>query len=733
MAILTLGLGIGATTAVFGVVDALVLRPLPCPDPDRLAVIMERHPQRGLMALRPALYAAWRQSTRTVDQAAPFLSTHVVLREEERHVQAMLAGAGYLETWGVAPRLGRSFVSSDYQAANAPEFIGHRGNAVILSDGLWRRVFGANPLVVGHAIEIDNRKYVVAGIMPPSFRAIDPSELWVPWIMTAAEQDERRFHYFMVVARMRHGVSLPDVRREMADVYRLESVRNPENNDWLPEPFRPKQLPLSRRVQPNVLALLSGAVLLVLLISCVNVSNLMLARNLRQRREIALRLALGSTRVRLARQLLSEGLLLALAGSLLAAAVTFAVLRLTATVPVIANAVFAFQPGVNLRVVLFMAVVLISSLVAFSAIPALTAAVDPMDQLRTSSTSPGSGAGRLARAVLVSVEVAVAVVVVVVTTLTVRSFGRLLTVDPGVQTTDVLTARLERPPDRLEPNQSQPGSQTDHPVARFYEQVLQRVRALPDVRQAAVGSYVPMTDPGRTYRFAIEGRTTSARDENYAVPNEVSRDFFRTLGIRLLEGREFDSSDRALSDPVAIVSASAARAYWPGASAIGQRVRIAGSERWSRIVGIVSDVYQTTLEEAPQPALYLLHEQFPIPDMTVFVRASHGWSALVPAVRQAIRSVDSTQTIDDLRSMDEVRGLALGQPELRTSLLAVFGVLALVLAMVGIYGVVNQMVSDRRRELGVRMALGATKRNIVWHVVAPLALYVAGGLGAGLL
>jgi putative ABC transport system permease protein len=723
VAILCLTLGIGATALMLSVIDAAVWRPLPCPSPDRLVAVLEKHPQRGLMAVRPAAYFDWRDRAWWFERSAPQLDTSFVMAGQDRHVDGRLAGEGFLETWGVAPRLGRGFDAADYRQPNAPDAsIGRRGGVVILSDAFWQRQFGGGAGVLGRTLVLDGAAYTIVGVMPPSFHVIDRSDLFVPWILSAEDRAERRFHLLPTVARLKPTVSRAEAQREMQSLYRQLGAQFPESAEWSVDLIPPRDLLLGS--VPSVLAMLLGAVCLVLLIACANVSNLLLARGLSRRREMALRLALGCSPARLIAQHFAEGAMLTFSGAACGLALAAVGVRIIASLPVIATMPLAFEPALDARVLAFTCAIAAISVLLFATIPAWSSArTDVIDALPTVHAGGSAASRHTARSVLVIGEVALAVIVAVLTMMMVQSVMRLQQVHPGVRTDGVLTLALEASPQR---------HPTYDELPRYYEELLTRVRALPGVRTAAVSSQVPLTEPGRNWRFSIEGRPTTNTDQYSAIPSVVSREIFATLDIARVAGRLFEASDRADTAPVVVLSQAAVRRYWPHDNPLGQHIRIAGIDRPFAIVGIVGDVSQRTLDVDPAPALYVMQDQFPDRWITLFVRTDGDPARLTESVRQAIHAVDAGQPIDRVQSMETIRRTALGEPRFRASMLACFAGLAFLLAAVGIYGVMSQIVGERRHEIGVRIALGARGREVIAHIARHALMLTAVGLTTGL-
>lgn len=721
-AVLSLVLGIGSTTLVFSVMDAVVTRPLPCPAPDRLVIVMEKHPERGLMVARPANYWDWRRRTRTIERSAATFAISLEVPGVDGHVAGALVGEGLFETWGVPPRLGRGFVADDYQVPVAPSSFGKQGGVAVVSDGFWKRHFGSDPGILGRDLLLDGAVHTIVGVMPPSFRVIDRSDIWIPWIFTGSDWTERRFHNLPILARLRADVSREDAQREMSAIYESLADAHPENVGWSVELIPPRQLFAGRRSQ--ALIMLLGAVIFVLLIACANVSNLLLVQGLRRQRETALRLALGCSRARLIGQQLLEGAILAGAGLVGGLAFAGAGLQSVSALPVVADMSFAFAPALDGRVLAFTCLVASASALVFAVIPAWSQSrTDPLDSLKAASRTLGRHTGRGLRSLLVTIEVSLGVAVVVLTSLMVQSLERLGDVNAGARTDDVMTFGLEAAANRY-PNEVA--------LPLFFDQVMERVRALPGVERVAVGSYLPLTTLRRSWRFAIAGRpATSSGDEYFAVANEVSRDFFSALDIRLVAGRVFDHSDRAGSPAVVVMSETAARRFWPGGSPIGERIKVAGIDVWATVVGGVADVHQDKLDAAPLPALYALHEQSPRRSMTLIVRATGPEDSLVNSVRSAVHAIDAKQPIDRVQSMANLRREVLGEPRLRARLLGFFAASALMLGAVGVFAVTAQLARERQGEIGVRVALGATPAEVVGLVVGDTARPVVAGLIVG--
>ena len=724
-AVVMLAVGIGATTLVYGVLDAVVLRPLPVPEPDRVLLVVESHPQRGKMLVRPANYEDWRRRAPWLERSGMAFDTSFVLTGEGRHIAGALVDDGFFQTWDVLPQLGRAFVASDYRRPVADDFFGQRGATAILSDGLWKRRFAADPHIVGRTIALNGFPYTIVGVMPPSFGVINHADVFVPWILGAAERMDRRGHYFPVVVRLKPTVSREQAQGELTAVYRSLAAAHPENFEWSAELHPPRELLLGSA--PNALAMLFGAVLLVLLIACANVANLVLARGIARQRDTATRLAIGSTRTRLLIPHLLEGAFLAATGALCGVALAAAGVRLFAWLPPVSDLPFTFTPSIDLRVMLFTSATTAGCVVLSSVLPAWLGSGVQLRQSLCAGRIPHRPFGRYrTRSLLVVGEVALGIVVVVTAMLMTKSLVHLQKIDPGVQTERLLTFQFE----------PSTGLHASRGLPRVYEQLLERLRALPGVERAAITGYLPLTDPGRTWRFEIEHRpATPGGDEFFAVPAEVSYEFFSTLRITKLAGRLFDPTDGAHSPAVVVISQTAARRYWPDDSPVGRRIRIAGIDRWFSVIGIVDDVHQRKLEDTPAPALYTLWNQMPdtMLSATVVVETDGSPLSMAAAMRGAVQSLDPLGAVDSMRPMAAVREATLGDSTFLAELLASFGAIALLLAAIGVYGVVAQFVAERRREMAIRVALGATHRELVTVAANHAGRLVGAGITLGVL
>ncbi len=716
-AVLTVALGVGSLTAMFAVVNGVVLKPLPYPREKRLVRVWSAHPQRGLPFFSVSSPDAvdWARQTRSLEALGAFeRPQQVALTGGDRPEELLLSRvtASIFDVLGVAPRIGRTFSSAE------------GAHLLVLSYELWQRRFGGDPAVVGRALTLDGQPYTVTGVMPPRFGVPGAAvEAWAPLELRAGDDRGRRF--LRVLGRLRPGATLDAARTDLETVAaRLQALHPDTNGGWSVTVRALHQAIVGPELRQALLLLL-GVVAFVLVIACANVAHLALVRGARREREMAIRVALGAGRLRLVGQLLAESVLIAAAGGalgLLVAAWSLDVLRAAAPVALPRLE----EVRIDARVLAFAAAISLAAAALFGLAPALqgTRGEAASRALREGREAIGGGRARL-RGAIVGVEMALAVVVTSGSLLMMRSFLRLQAVDPGFDAAGVAAVPLA----------PAPHAYADGPaVVAFYDAVLEKARSLPGVRGASLVSSAPFSGPNSANVVALEGRPVERAQAPDADFRIVAPGYFAALGIPLLRGRDLGPHDGAKAPPVAVVNEAMARRFWPRKNPIGQRFRLGevASGPWITVVGVVGNALYRDLE-APEtrPMLYLPHAAAGDRTMTLIVRAAPDAGALADSLRQAVWSVDKSVPLPAVRSLEDVLSAALAERRFNASLFALFAALAIALAAVGVYGVVSHFVALRRPEIGIRVALGASPRAIALFVLRHGGTAVAAGLLGG--
>jgi putative ABC transport system permease protein len=729
--ILTLALGIGAVTAVFSAVNAVMLRDLPFADPGRLVSVWEENADRGWYQnwVAPANYYDWKEQVRSFDDIAGYSDSpsNVTLigQGAPRLLAAAVVTGNFFPVLGVPPALGRGFdPDDDWDRGQQPAILSHR---------IWQTEFGGDPDIIGKSMSLGGaHPWQIVGVMPEGFTfPLRTTDVWLPYLLDPAMRGRvsfRRAHWMRTVARLAPGVSLAAANAELQTVARRLEVDHPETNTRMGAGITPLHDWVIGDTRRPLVVLLSAAAVL-LLIACVNVGNLLLVHALRRSRDVALRFALGATRSRVARQALTEGVVLSLLGGIAGTAVGWAGAR----------ALLAMQPagmlpvseiGLDVRVLIFAVAITALSGLAFGTAPAMLATRQaPANALRSGGrTFSGGGARRWTR-YLVIAEVALAVLLTVGAGLLLRSYDRLSSVAPGFDPEGVLTAEMVIPGARYD-------SMTK--VVGFYSSLVDRVRAMPGVQDAAAVRQLPATSTSWSSNLAVAGRPPMEQSQD-VLHREILGDYFRVMRVPLLSGRVFGAGDVAGAPNVVVVNASMGRQYFPDEDPVGQRIsfdRVPDSTSvWHTIVGVVGDEHQASLAEPPRPEIFAPFRQDWSRGMTLVVRVDDGRDPLTLArpVRQAVAGLDSLLAITSIRPMSDVHRDAMSRQRFTSVLVLVFAISGVLLALVGVFGVLAQLVQSRWREMGIRLALGAQRAEVRRLIVTSGFRLLAIGIAIGLM
>jgi len=729
VAVIALALGIGANTAIFSVVNSLLLNPLPYKDASRLVWIWETNPGAGIEeeTASPPNYKDWKTQSESFEEMAAFARTRLTLTGEGEP-EIFMAGIvtdGFFATLGAQPKLGRVFL--------AEEDIPGAERAVILSEGVWQRRFGADPEILGRKITLSGNPYTIVGVMGADFynpRPGDPqpAEMWVPFRLDY-NPNGRRSDFLSVIAKLKPAVTVDQARAEVKTISAsLEQQYPATNTGW-----STKVIPLHERFFGDIrpaLFVLMGAVCFLLLIACANIANLLLARSASRRKEIVIRAALGASRGRVMRQLLTESLLLAIAGGVLGLLLAvWGIEALKAFGP--SNIPRLSSIGLDGQVLAFTLFVSLATGIVFGLLPAFQASNPHLiDSLKEGGRdSSDTVRGTRIRASLAVAEIALALVLLIGAGLMARSFSTLQNVNPGFDSEKVLTLQILLPATKYgeEPKQ-----------ADFTNRLIEQVASLPGVEAAGIIDSIPLGGTGNVFGFAIEGAPPAPIDNPPdAEAYRASGEYFKAMGIPLKRGRLFTKQDTAEAPAVALINETMARMYFSGEDPIGKRITTGDSVQgpWLNIIGIVGDVRVEGLNQEPYPQMYTAATQQPSRLFTLVTRTS-AQSGLIAGIRSQVMQMDSDLPLFNIRSMADLLSGSIARPRFNTFLIGLFAAVALILAAVGIYGVISYSVTQRQHEIGIRMALGASRSDIM-KMIAGQGLKMAGagvtiGLGAAM-
>jgi len=727
IAVLTLALGIGANTAIFTVINAVLLRPLGFRDPSRVVLVAEKSPYPTLSTSYEN-YVDWRAQSHSFESLEATRGATIALTGagEPERLNLRMATAPLFSLLGVNATLGRTFLAEEDRAGGAP--------VAVLSYGLWQRRFGGSRDILGKSITLDSQPCTIVGVLPSGFELLQPADVFLPftpWAKTLP--DDRNWHPgIFVIGRLKDGISREQARTEMVGITKRLEEQYPIYNTGISADVVNLQEQLVQGVRPALLLLL-GAVAAVLLIACVNVANLLLARAASRGREVAIRTSMGATRWRVTRQLITESLLLSLVGGALGLLFAWAslgpLLKLSATsVPAV------FAVGLDRWVLSFTLVVSVLTGLLFGIVPALrTAKLDLRETLNEGSRGSTSGPGHhRIRGALVAAEIAMAMLLLVGSGLLLRSFSRLQDVPPGFQADHLLVGDLPlslgtyaKPEQRFQ----------------FFDRLVERAKSLPGVRSAGAASFLPVSGGGGLLHFNISGRPPkSPHDYTAAGYRTITPNYFETLGMPLVQGRFFTAADTEKAPAVVVINAAMARTYFPGENPLGKRMQIGATPEsdvpWMEVVGVVGDVRQG-LDLDPKAEMYLPYRQadqlLPVFQLSIVLRTAADPMLEASALRGALAEIDPNQPLVRVRSMEENMAATVAQPRFRTWLIGIFAALALVLAGVGVYGVMSYTVTQRTSEIGIRVTLGAQPEDVFRIVVGEGLRLALAGVGVGIL
>jgi putative ABC transport system permease protein len=725
-----LALGIGANTAMFSVAEAFLLRSVPFENPDRIVALVDARPQQNIdrSSVAPATYLDWQTQAKSFEQVGAYEWDEVNLtgnREPEK-VQGFGVTANFFGLLGVQPKMGRTFLPEEEQPGKDQE--------IVLSYGLWERRYASDPNILNKIVKVDGKSFTIVGVMDTGFDFPMPAEVWMPLALTVKQRSERNSQYLWVLGKLKPDTSVKQAAAEMSAIAQRESDAYPDSYKGWQLRVMPVREFATSDITRQYTFLLMGAVGFVLLIACADVANVQFARVSGRQKELAVRAAMGASRARIVSQLLTESILLALLGS--AVGLLFAQWDITLILAHMPADVAKFVAGWNTisldsgAFLFTLGMALFSGILSGIAPALLTSRTNVSETLKESGRGFSAGRARhRLRDALVVAEISLSLVLLVGAGLLVKNFTALINVNAKYHPESILTMNLGLPELQYK---AQPGR------ASFHEQVLQRLSTIPNVQSAAMVTHVPYSNGGgaSTRVFSVEGRTATDRGEvNNAIVQTISPNYFGLMQIALREGREIAEMDADGTLPVAVISRSLARRYFPDEKPLGRKLKVGqadGSSPWLTIVGIVDDVHYSWISKDDVPTIYRSYRQAAPFYASLVLRTGGDPLSLVPAVRSEVAAVDPDLSLFNIKPLDTVISDSIVGIAYVAVMMGILGIIALVLASVGVYGVMSYAVSERTNEIGIRMAMGATANDIQRLVLGKGALLTLIGMGIGL-
>ena len=720
IAVAVIALGVGANTAIFSVINAVLLRSLPYQDEDRLVMIWENDTLEGnpKNSVAPANFADFREQSQVFDQLGTYsqpAGLNLTTADEPERVQASAVSANFFSVLGVRPALGRSFLPEEDKPGAAP--------VAIITAGLWQRRFGADPQIINRTVKLDSESYTVVGVLPANFELPESVQAFIPLPLETEGASARREHSLRVIGRLKPGMSVAQARSNLGTIATRLQQQYPDTNSGRGVTV----IPIKEQFVGDVryaLLVLFAAVGGVLLIACTNVAHLLLARGAGRQREFAVRAALGASKWRIVQQLLVENSLLALLGGAVGLLLAVVVTNLFLT---FSPSVFprGAQVGISLTVLIFTFILSLLTGLIFGLLPAYQL-LRPDLNLILKEGGRGSTNGlrlnRIGRVLIVS-EIAVSLLLLVCAGLMLKSFVRLQNVNPGFDANNVLTMQI-----------SLPSTYDAKQTGAFYTQLQERINALPGVRSNSLISRLPLAGDRATTSLTVEGRPVQTGENIEAHFRAIGPDFFRVMSIPLLNGRDFTQQDSADAPSVVIINESMAHAFWPNEDPLGKRIRLGPDpkEPWSLVVGVVSNALNFGLDVDARHEVYSPYLQSPPDRARLVVRTASDPLLMVNSIKGQVAAIDKNLPVSEVTTMRELLANSIAQKRFSMLLLSLFAGLALVLAAVGIYGVISYSITQSTQELGIRMALGASRGNILSLIVGQGAKLALIGVGLGI-